>query len=415
MTKVSSENSKLRLVKSIQGIIQSTNRTVNIRVSGRNVIIVGANGSGKTSFLTGVFNALKLNLIDGHLFKVDYHKNNVDSARKLIETQPDSPSIQSYRETHDHAKEILDSLVYPFTLGLCDPEKFSSLYKSNMAVVRIFEAGRKAAIKKVTSATGRSNSISDSKNYGVDLEQHLVNLQVRSGLAMRKGNHDRVQKILGWFNDFTENLKFLFENECLSLDFDDDELCFFISQPDRPSYSFQTLSSGYLAIFDIYADLLMRAEHRDITPSELIGIVLIDEIDAHLHISLQRKILPFLIKSFPCVQFVVTTHSPFVVISVDDALIYDISTGAECDDLSMYSVEAVIEGLLGVPSVSRKLEDTVTSLVELTSKSDFSLGEAETLLSKISPFVDSLDDESKLFYEASLYKFIKRKQGGENV
>jgi hypothetical protein len=415
MNKVSIENSKLRLVESIKGVIQSTNKAVNICVSGRNVIIVGANGSGKTSFLTGVFNALKLNIIDGYLFQVDYHKNNMDSARQLIETQPGSPNITSYQETHDHAKKVLESLVSPFELGFCEPEEFSSLYKSNMAVVRFFEAGRKAAIRKVTSATGRSNTISDSKNYGVDLEQHLVNLQVRSGLAMRKGDHDRVQKISDWFDGFTENLKYLFENEYLTLEFDDEELCFFINQPDRPNYSFQTLSSGYLAIFDIYADLLMRAEHRDITPSELLGIVLIDEIDAHLHISLQRKILPFLIKSFPCVQFVVTTHSPFVVTSVDDALIYDISTGAKCDDLSMYSVEAVIEGLLGVPSVSRKLEDTVRSLVEFTSESNFDLEQAEVLLSKISPFVGSLDDESRLFYEASLYKFMKRKQGGENV
>jgi hypothetical protein len=415
MTNVSIEHSKLRLVESIKGVIQSTNKAVNIRVSGRNVIIVGANGSGKTSFLTGVFNALKLNIVDGYLFQVDYHKANLKSARQLIESQPDSANIQAYQDTYDNAKKILESLVIPFELGFCKPDEFSSLYKSNMAVVRIFEAGRKAAIKKVSSATGRSSSISDSKNYGVDLEQHLVNLQVRSGLAMRKGDHGRVQKISDWFDGFTENLRYLFENEYLSLEFDDDELCFFISQPDRPSYSFQTLSSGYLAIFDIYADLLMRAEHRDITPSELLGIVLIDEIDAHLHISLQRKILPFLIKSFPCVQFVVTTHSPFVVTSVDDALIYDISTDAECDDLSMYSVEAVIEGLLGVPSVSRKLEDTVRSIVELTSKSDFNLDQVEVLLSKISPFVDSLDDESRLFYEASLYKFLKRKQGGENV
>ncbi|UDI90602.1 AAA family ATPase [Pseudomonas sp. IAC-BECa141] len=186
---------------------------------------------------------------------------------------------------------------------------------------------------------------------------------------------------------------------------------FLIGQPERPKYSFQTLSSGYLAIFDIYADLLMRAEYRDITPGELMGVVLIDEIDAHLHISLQRKILPFLIKSFPNVQFIVTTHSPFVVTSVDDALIYDISTGTECDDLSMYSIETVIEGLLGVPSVSRKLENIVKSLADMTSSSEFSLDEVEALLAKISPYVDSLDDESRLFYESSLYKFKKRNRG----
>ena len=42
------------------------------------------------------------------------------------------------------------------------------------------------------------------------------------------------------------------------------------------------------------------------------GIVLIDEIDAHLHPSWQREIGPWLTKLFPKLQFIVTTHSPYV-------------------------------------------------------------------------------------------------------
>ena len=42
------------------------------------------------------------------------------------------------------------------------------------------------------------------------------------------------------------------------------------------------------------------------------GIALVDEIETHLHIDLQKKILPFLTNFFPKIQFIVTTHSPFV-------------------------------------------------------------------------------------------------------
>lgn len=42
------------------------------------------------------------------------------------------------------------------------------------------------------------------------------------------------------------------------------------------------------------------------------GVVLIDEIDAHLHVSWQRRIGPWLTARFPRVQFLVTTHSPFI-------------------------------------------------------------------------------------------------------
>lgn len=42
------------------------------------------------------------------------------------------------------------------------------------------------------------------------------------------------------------------------------------------------------------------------------GVVLIDEVDAHLHVSWQRRIGPWLTHHFPNVQFIVTTHSPFI-------------------------------------------------------------------------------------------------------
>lgn len=50
------------------------------------------------------------------------------------------------------------------------------------------------------------------------------------------------------------------------------------------------------------------------------GIVLIDEIDAHLHTSLQTNVLPEIIKKFPSIQFIITTHSPLFLIGLEDAL-----------------------------------------------------------------------------------------------
>jgi len=52
-------------------------------------------------------------------------------------------------------------------------------------------------------------------------------------------------------------------------------------------------------------------------PADIFGIVLIDEIDLHLHPSLQRTLVPRLRKTFPKVQFIVTTHSPLVLANFD--------------------------------------------------------------------------------------------------
>ena len=47
------------------------------------------------------------------------------------------------------------------------------------------------------------------------------------------------------------------------------------------------------------------------------GIVLIDEIDLHLHPAWQMKILPLLANALPKIQFFVTTHSPLVIGSIE--------------------------------------------------------------------------------------------------
>lgn len=55
------------------------------------------------------------------------------------------------------------------------------------------------------------------------------------------------------------------------------------------------------------------------------GVVLIDEIETHLHLALQRKIMPILIHLFPNIQFIVTTHSPFILNFINNTVIYDLA------------------------------------------------------------------------------------------
>lgn len=82
------------------------------------------------------------------------------------------------------------------------------------------------------------------------------------------------------------------------------------------------LSDGYRSITSLVADLV-RHIHLSLNGSvpwrnepqpavDVAGIVLVDEIDAHLHVSWQKRIGPWLRAHFPLVQFIVTTHSPYV-------------------------------------------------------------------------------------------------------
>lgn len=91
--------------------------------------------------------------------------------------------------------------------------------------------------------------------------------------------------------------------------------------------SLDGLSTGQSALFDLFATIVKYADNLDINHSiqlndkdrnDITGIVVIDEIELHLHSNLQRKVVPKLIKLFPKVQFVITTHAPLFLLGMEE-------------------------------------------------------------------------------------------------
>ena len=85
---------------------------------------------------------------------------------------------------------------------------------------------------------------------------------------------------------------------------------------------FTNLSSGEIMILGMMASILKeydRVNNSNITDlKEISGIVLIDEIDLHLHSDLLKRALPNLIGIFPKIQFVLTSHSPFFLLGMKE-------------------------------------------------------------------------------------------------
>lgn len=81
------------------------------------------------------------------------------------------------------------------------------------------------------------------------------------------------------------------------------------------------LADGFRSTLAWIADLCVAwhetGPSRSIDPQDIEGIVLIDEIDLHLHATLQRRLVPALRKALPNVQFIVSTHSPLVLSCFD--------------------------------------------------------------------------------------------------
>lgn len=85
--------------------------------------------------------------------------------------------------------------------------------------------------------------------------------------------------------------------------------------------SLTSLSQGQSQLFTLFSTIIRYGEREDINRSiqlsDITGLVVIDEIDAHLHASIQHKILPELISLFPKVQFVVSSHSPLFLLGME--------------------------------------------------------------------------------------------------
>lgn len=80
------------------------------------------------------------------------------------------------------------------------------------------------------------------------------------------------------------------------------------------------LSAGELSLISIFGEILHQADNNqnNIQLNNINGIVLIDEVDKHLHVTLQKDILPQLLNLFPNIQFIVSSHSPFLNMGLAD-------------------------------------------------------------------------------------------------
>jgi len=251
------------------------------------------------------------------------------------------------------------------------------------------------------------------------LEAYLLlqKLELLSLLNHRKNKSTKINKINEiekWFIKVESDLKWILENSTTELIFTANGNRVLIKQ-DSSLFSLDDLSSGFKAIFNIYANLLMRAQMQNLAPDDLAGIAIIDEIDVHLHISLQKKVLPFLIQAFPKIQFIVSTHSPFVITSTDnDTVVYDISSGEFFEeDLSRYSYESVVKGLFHVDAQSEQLQAEIKDIARILNHEANNFEELRNILRKITPFAKQLDVESKSFYFKALNHLLDNQELGD--
>lgn len=114
------------------------------------------------------------------------------------------------------------------------------------------------------------------------------------------------------------------------------------------------LSGGYKAVLSVVADIAKRmsiANPDSANPLDEEAVILIDELDLHLHPRWQKTIVEDLKRAFPNCQFIISTHSPFIIQSLSAEELFDITTmqyAKESGSYNGWSIDAIQEHKLGV-------------------------------------------------------------------
>jgi len=152
-----------------------------------------------------------------------------------------------------------------------------------------------------------------------------------------------------------------------------------LERPNGDIQSFSMLSEGYRNMVAMIADIAWRAavlnpHHGPEAHLCTEGVVLIDELDQHLHPAWQRRIVADLRRTFPKIQFIVTTHSPQIVASVSRSQVRLLDHNRLVADepyVEGRSSNEILEDVFGVPARPAEVQTEIDAFYRLLEDADF--------------------------------------------
>lgn len=359
-----------------------------------------------------------------HLSDFDINVCEGENRRHLLVTGPNGTGktllLNAIAESLEHflKKPKNDKILETVRLDLNDAELLPQSIADKHFLLAYYGDQRRSEFKEVKNPEKPDLEYHDFKvNKVGEFIKFLVDLKVQRALAEGENAKEYAHEIDEWFESFKNILRQLFEDKGLDLEFDFKSYAFYIHSFGK-KFKFTELSAGYSAALDIIVDLILKMQGKDkLTRAfNMPGIVLIDEIETHLHLKMQKQILPLLSTLFPNIQLIVTTHSPFVLNSLNNAVAYDLLRHKEIDDLTNYSYDALAEGYFGVDLASGKMLESVERFEELAHKSSLTLlekDELKQLAKEINEIPDAVAPTIKERYYAALATMTK--EGKESL
>ena len=362
----------------------------------RHLIITGKNGSGKTSLLDAL--SKYIDSIAASTKLIDFRRNLKIDKQNLLNARTESNRIATSKRIKDY-EDWIAQIENGLELSISPSEDaISKAYKNGNFIIAYYKAYRQF----IPELSKQIETVELKDNYTVNEEprnkfvKYLVSLKATEAFARTKNDIEKADSINQWFINLESILKKIFDDESLKLDFNVDTFSFSIIEKGREPFDFTTLASGFSAVLDIIVDIIMRMEkktERSFT-FDIPGIVLIDEIETHLHLKLQKEILPLLTSLFPNVQFIVSTHSPFILNSLENVIIYDLENRSLVDEpngLSDVPYSGIVEGYFKSDEMSDDLQKKFNRYKELAKKGQLTDSDLDEI-SKLELYLDEIPD-----------------------
>lgn len=376
-------------------------------------VIIGDNALGKTTllealsaclggFLSGIQYKSRKSISKRDIRIINYSKiiKRANKARLDINTEIFEKEYNWTRERILSEDKLSDLTLYEevYSLGKQLKKSVSEGKFTTLPIVSYYGTGRLMKDNEIsfnselnlTRFDGYTKALNPNSNY-----RTLINWFKTNEISVYKSGKkikivQSMKKAIRNSFDEIETIFYDYENDVLSV--------LLKTQDGKKTIPIHNLSDGQRNLIGLIGDIALRCNLLNprfeekahlMTP----GVILIDEIGQHLHPKWQRQIVGILKDTFPRIQFIVTTHSPFVIQSLKNRELIDLNNKELYSDYFRKSIDEITVEEMGVENSIRsklflKMEKAATDFFKevsdaKNSKNDEKIKELKNELKKL--------------------------------